>query len=86
MFNKTIYPLSKASIEQRDNENFLRDASERTGGLKGHTILNRIAQFPDSAPLDYMHLLFEGLFLNMLNHWFDSSNSNQPYYISKFWF
>ena len=83
-FNKTIYPLTRANVKLRNNENFLDDAEKGTSGVKRKSILTSLLQFPDSAPLDYMHLVFEGIFLNMLNHWFDTSNNDQPYYISNF--
>lgn len=50
-------------------------------GLKGSVILSEIIEFPNSFPLDYMHLLCLGLFKRIMGSWFDSVNNKMEFYI-----
>jgi hypothetical protein len=52
-------------------------------GIKGRTELSKIFKFPDDLLIDSMHLIYLGIFKTLFKKWFDSTNSQEEFYIGK---
>ena len=84
-----IYPPD-ATHQVRTNEQMKKLAllAKETGkaqhGVKGESILAEYIEFPACIPIDYMHSILEGVFKQLMRHWFDSKFYNQPYSLRKF--
>ena len=79
-----IYPLKDYPL--RTNEMFESDAidaddNQPENGLKGPIEISKSINLPESIPIDYMHLVCLGLFKSILNHWFNSTNHKEKFYI-----
>lgn len=81
---------SQKEYELRTKESFENDAefgtlNEPENGVKAKVLISQLVQFPNSLPLDYMHLICLGIFKSLMLKWFDSSSKNE-YFIGKFSF
>lgn len=81
---KMIY--SQNNFDARSTESFNASALIGTEnlpryGIRGKTKLSEFINFPDSLPIDYMHLLCLGIFKNIFKKWFDSKNKQSKFYI-----
>uniref|UniRef100_A0A1X7TR45 Uncharacterized protein n=1 Tax=Amphimedon queenslandica TaxID=400682 RepID=A0A1X7TR45_AMPQE len=72
-------------MQLRDSERMkhLASLAESTGqpqvGVKGPCILGDYLEIPSCIPIDYMHSTLEGVFKQLMRHWFDPKYHSQPY-------
>jgi hypothetical protein len=79
IFDMEDYPL-------RTSQSFIEDGTLATpkapiNGIMGPTLISKLLDL-NFTPIDYMHLVCLGIFKHILVTLFDSTNHNEPYYIS----
>ena len=79
IFSNKEFPL-RTSTQYKNCYNQTKDGIYEYGFM-GKPLLNDILEFPNSLPIDYMHLICLGTFKNFTKFWFDSKNKRMPYYI-----
>jgi hypothetical protein len=93
VYKKMTFPIlneSNRTFRKRSNEDYQEDAinAEAHGsvvyGIKGKTVLNSLINYPDSIPIDSLHLMNEGIFKCLVSLWFDSKHKNQEWYLGIF--
>lgn len=52
-------------------------------GVKGHSILSKYIDIVKDVPIDYMHMILEGISKMLLNYWFDGSYRDRRFYLGK---
>jgi hypothetical protein len=80
--NKMLFRLDK-DYRKRTCMDYKEDCINMSYGLKGPAALMNHIEFPNSFPLDYLHLISEGVFSCLSRLWFDSSNKEEEFYISE---
>jgi hypothetical protein len=50
-------------------------------GVNGESVISEIVEIPDRVMIDYMHLVFLGIFADICIKWFSSKNWRNAYYI-----
>jgi hypothetical protein len=80
IFDLEDYPLRTAQSFIDDGN--LAKPNSPVNGILGPTLISKYVPL-NFTPLDYMHLICLGIFKHILILLFDSSNSNETYYLGK---
>ena len=85
MRTKRVFLYWKSYI-QRTHSDYLIDVKNAKNnlpsrGVKGPCFLNKYINIPDQMLFDYMHVSIRGPQEQLLHLWFNSKNSNKPWYI-----
>jgi hypothetical protein len=76
-----IFGLLEHPYRNRTIEDFTVNASKQYNGVIATPDLVNWLPLPNGLLYDYMHLVYEGICLNLLNKWFNSNNKYEAFYL-----